>query len=291
LFFYLRIIAPARKVSQEEIAHSLSLLENAGFKPIFGKNLFGSHHQFSGTHAGRLEDLQWALDYPEPALIVCARGGYGALPLLEKLNPAGIKKNPKWFCGFSDITVIHAWLQKQGLASLHAPVLTTLGKDAESADCFFRFLSGKLPSYSFRNNSTAKNKSGEAEGIVKGGNLSLLYSLMGSPEFPDLKDCILFLEDLDEYLYHIHRMMTALKRTGCFENLSGVVIGGMTEMKDNTIPFGKPAEEIIAESLSAFSFPIAYGFPGGHGEKNFALPLGGRAKLEVEEKTAQLRFL
>jgi muramoyltetrapeptide carboxypeptidase len=155
--------------------------------------------------------------------------------------------------------------------------LTTLGKDAESADCFFRFLSGKLPSYSFRNNSTAKNKSGEAEGIVKGGNLSLLYSLMGSPEFPDLKDCILFLEDLDEYLYHIHRMMTALKRTGCFENLSGVVIGGMTEMKDNTIPFGKPAEEIIAESLSAFSFPIAYGFPGGHGEKNFALPLGGRA--------------
>lgn len=282
-------VAPARKVSEAEMAPSIAILQRCEFNVITSKNFYGISRQYSGTDEERLADLQWALDHPGIKAIFCARGGYGTLRILDRLKWEGFEKHPKWIVGYSDVTVLHAELSRRGFASIHGNMLINFSKYPQSTDSLLKILGGAKPEYHVPVHPL--QKPGNASGILTGGNLSLLYALQGSASFPETKGRILFLEDLDEYLYHIDRMMLSLKRSGALRNLAGLVIGGMTEMKDNAVPFGSTAEEIIAEAVSGYGYPVCFGFPAGHIPENMALKLGAEVSLETGSGGSTLKFL
>ena len=287
------IAAPARWVDPEDIKIFLSMLEQEGLKTMTG-SIYARHHQFAGEDKDRLNDLQQMLDHPDIKAIFCARGGYGAIRLLSKIDLKGFAEHPKWVVGFSDITALHAYLQMRiGVACIHAAMPYTLkdvtDTDNPAAASLFRILKGELPSYTVPANSL--NREGKSSGILLGGNLSGLYSLTGTPfQFPT-NGAILFLEDVDEYLYHIDRMMQNLKLSGMLENLAGLVVGGLTDMHDNEVPFGMDAAEIIRAAVEEFDFPACFNFPAGHVEGNMAMVLGRQVSLEVTEEGSQLTYI
>ncbi len=283
------IVAPARKVSAEELAPAINILESWGLKIKTGKNIFSVQDQFAGSDAQRTADYQDMLDDTEVKAIISARGGYGSVRIIDALNFSSFKKNPKWIIGYSDVTVIHSHVHTHiGIETLHATMPISFNKDAESPSLLKKALFGEELSYSIL--STPLNRKGESKGVLVGGNLSLLYALAATPSDIDTKGKILFLEDLDEYLYHIDRMMMQLKRSGKLSGLKGLIIGNFSDMKDNTIPFGKTAEEIILDAVKEYDYPVCFGFPAGHGIKNNPLYLGREVELSVKEKTS-LKFL
>ncbi len=274
------IVAPARKVSQDEMRFAVDTFRQWGLEVVFGKNVFGAEHQYSGSDAQRAEDLQTMLDDDSVKAIISARGGYGTLRIVDMLNFKRFKNNPKWIIGYSDITVLHSHIhQNFGIETLHATMPINFHKDEESVETLRKVLFGDKLSYDI--SPQALNRSGEASGELVGGNLSLLYALQGSNSDIRTDGKILFIEDLDEYLYHIDRMMISFKRSGKLAKIAGLVVGGMTDMKDNQTPFGKTAEEIILDAVAEFNYPVCFGFPAGHTTKNLALPFGRRAKLKV----------
>jgi muramoyltetrapeptide carboxypeptidase len=210
--------------------------------------------------------------------------------IIDKLDFAGFENNPKWIIGYSDITVFHNHINRIfDVKTLHGSMLLNFPQNSQPAlSGLFEILRGALPEYTMA--SHPLNTLGTARGRLAGGNLSVLYSLIGSNSFPDLRNKILFLEDLDEYLYHIDRMMMGLKRAGVLEGVTGVLVGGMTEMNDNEIPFGRTAEEIIAEAVLAYGVPVCFGFPAGHIDDNRPLIMGSTVELDVGEKV-QVRFI
>lgn len=274
------IVAPARKISKEEIQFAVDTFERWGLKAIFSKNLFESEDQFSGSDAQRAEDLQKMLDDDSVKAIISARGGYGTLRIIDKLDFKKFEAKPKWIIGYSDITVLHSHIhQNLGIETLHATMCINFSKDEESVEILKKYLFGEKNPYSIKPHPL--NRKGSGEGALVGGNLSLLYALKGSRSGISTSGKILFLEDLDEYLYHIDRMMVSLKRAGKLSHLEGLVVGGLTDMKDNQVPFGKTAEEIILDAVKEYDYPVCFGFPAGHTTKNLALPFGRRAKLKV----------
>lgn len=279
------ICAPARKVSPEELAPGISLLESWGFKVRTAKNLYAADNQFSGSDAQRTSDMQELMDDPSVEAIISARGGYGCMRIIDQLNFNRFAQKPKWIIGFSDLTVFHNHLHQQfQIPSIHAAMVFSMGSDRctpEALGNLKQLLTGSEIRYSVEN--SVWNRKGSAEGILVGGNLSLLYALSGSASDIDTRGKILFIEDLDEYLYHIDRMLMQLKRSGKLDGLSGLIVGGMSDMRDNAIPFGKTAEEIIAEAVSEYSFPVCMNFPAGHIQNNQPLLMGGRVSLEVGE--------
>jgi len=286
------IVSTARKITAEELQPAVDCFKKEGFEIVFGKNLFNEQNQFSGTDEERTEDFQLMLDNPEIKAILCARGGYGTVRIIDKLDFTAFQKNPKWICGFSDVTVLHSHIEKNfGIETIHSimPVqLKKLGGESEAAKTLIKSLKGETLDYQFP--SHPLNRQGNAEGIVVGGNLSILYSLLGSISDIDTAGKILFIEDIDEYLYHIDRMMMALKRDGKLEKLKGIIIGGMTDMKDNTIPFGKTAEEIITDAVKELDFPVCFNLPAGHIDANCAIYIGRNAKLEVSKTKSSLIY-
>lgn len=288
------VTATARKVSLEEMEPCFTAIRKKKYQVRAGKNLFSSDHQFAGTDIQRAESLQLLMDDPDVSAILCARGGYGTQRILPMLDFSGIRKYPKWLIGFSDITCLHAALLKQGIASVHGPMafsFSPVRADRDSIQRLFALLSGEVKPVEYRH--TLKPplvRQGISEGVIFGGNLSLLNQLSGTPWQPDSKGKILFLEDLDEYLYHIDRMMQHLKSAGWFEGLAGVVVGSFSDMKDNPVPFGKTAYQIIADALAEYDFPIAWYFPAGHEKKNFPLIMGGHYQLKVEGHTVSLKY-
>jgi len=283
------IVAPARKVSAEELAPAIKILESWGLKIKTGKNIFSVQDQFAGSDAQRMADYQDMLDDTEVKAIISARGGYGSVRIIDALNFSSFKKNTKWIIGYSDVTAMHSHIHNHlGMETLHAAMPISFNKDAESLALLKKALFGKELSYSI--SSTPLSRKGESKGVLVGGNLSLLYALAATPSDIDTKGKILFLEDLDEYLYHIDRMMMQLKRSGKLSGLKGLVIGCFSDMKDNTIPFGKTAEEIILDAVKEYNYPVCFGFPAGHGIKNYPLYLGREVELSVKEKTS-LKFL
>lgn len=279
------ICAPARKVSPEELAPGISLMESWGFHVKTAKNLFAAENQFSGSDAQRTADMQELMDDPTVDAIISARGGYGCVRIIDRLNFNRFAQQPKWIIGFSDLTVFHNHLHQQfQIPSIHAAMVFSMGDDRctpEALGNLKQLLTGSEIRYSVEN--SVWNRKGSAEGILVGGNLSLLYALSGSASDIDTRGKILFIEDLDEYLYHIDRMLMQLKRSGKLEGLNGLIVGGMSDMRDNAIPFGKTAEEIIAEAVSEYSFPVCMNFPAGHIQNNQPLLMGGRVSLEVGE--------
>ena len=283
------IIATARKVSKEEIQPAVALFESHGLNVALGQHLFASNNQYAGTDVQRAEDLQWALNDQSINAIVIARGGYGSVRLIEHIDFTGFKKHPKWLVGYSDVTVLHNAIHNAGVATIHATMPLNFNKNAEATQSMMDALLGNLKQTFVEENYS--NKPGTATGQLVGGNLSLLYSLSGTPYDIDTKGKILFLEDLDEYLYHIDRMMMQLKLSGKLKNLKGLIIGGMTDMKDNAIPFGKFPEEIILDAVKEYDYPVCFDFPAGHIDHNLAMYLGREVELRVSEDGTQLNYI
>jgi len=281
------IISSARKISPEEIQSAVDLLTSWELKVVFGKNLFHQQNQFAGSDKDRLADFQKALDEKNIKAILFARGGYGTVRIIDNINWKSFSQNPKWLIGFSDITVIHSHVQKNcGVETLHAPMALNLkNASTESLNALKKNLFGESISYSIHENILSDfNRHGKAKGILTGGNLSLLYALNGTPSDIDYSGKILFIEDIDEYLYHIDRMMLTLKRSGKLKSLAGLIVGGMTDMRDNNVPFGKSAEEIICEAVADYNYPICFGFPAGHFRDNRPLIFGREGELKVTEE-------
>ena len=280
------IIAPARCITFEEVHPALRLFQKWGLEVELGTNIFRKCNQFAGPDAIRAADLQAMLDDPSIKAIIPARGGYGTVRIIDQINFAGFVKNPKWIVGYSDITVLHTHIQRHfGIETLHAIMPVNITSDHladDSAETLRNTLFGQSIRYSVP--GSLLSRKGEAEGILTGGNLSILYSLMGSESEIDTDGKILFIEDVDEYLYHIDRMMVNLRRAGKLSGLKGLIVGGMDRMNDNTIPFGRSANEIIAEAVSGYDFPVCFDFPAGHGSQNLALILGRKIRLTVGEK-------
>lgn len=281
------IVSTARKITFEELKPAINLLESWGLNVVLGPNLFSQDNQFSGSVKQRVDDLQQMINDNSIKAILCARGGYGTVQIIDKINFSSLKKNPKWIIGYSDVTVLHSHLNRLGFASLHASMPVNFNNNtSESLETLKESLFGfqsiiKFDSHNF-------NRCGKVEGEIVGGNLSILYSLLGSNSDINTDGKILFIEDLDEYLYHIDRMMMNLDRNGKLENLKALIIGSMSDMNDNTIPFGKTAEEIIFDFVKDRNYPICFGFPAGHLADNRCIRLGVKSLLDINENDVSL---
>lgn len=278
------MVAPARKITFREIEKAISLIKSVGFQVVFHDELFAVQNQYAGNDNQRAAYFQSLMDDNLIKAIFAARGGYGSVRIIDKLDFSRFVKNPKWIIGYSDMTVFHNHINRNfGIGTLHATMpVNFAGNTGEALSGLFEVLKGGFPDYSLPGHPL--NRQGSGSGILAGGNLSVLYSLCGSSSFPETEGKILFLEDLDEYLYHIDRMMTALKRAGALKTLSGLIVGGMTEMNDNEVPFGKTAEEIIREAVDEYDYPVCFGFPAGHIQDNRPLIMGAEVEMEVGEK-------
>jgi len=305
------IVPTARAITVDELRDGIALAESWGLRVKLGAGIGRKHFQQAGTDAERAADLQAAIEDPAVKAIWCARGGYGTIRLMDMVELAPLKKHPKWIVGFSDITVLHNALHKLDVASLHAQMPFAIGgKTEECRESMRRVLFGEdhvIESAGFRlraaglipedkpaaRSPALEARAGQCEGVLIGGNLSMLCSLRGTPYDIDPTGKILFLEDLDELRYHMDRMLQNLKHGGWFRELAGLVVGGMSDMrdKDPRDPFGMEAEEMIAEAVEPYDYPVCYGFPAGHIADNRALVLGAKAKLNVTASGATLSFL
>jgi muramoyltetrapeptide carboxypeptidase len=283
------LVATARKNIDDNLKPAIDLLHSWGLEVVIGKTIGLDNNQLAGTDAERAADFQQQLDNPNIKAIWCVRGGYGTVRMIDLLDFTKFKQSPKWIVGFSDVTVIHSYINNLNIATIHGAMPITVARaSTESIESLRKSLFGESLNYEIP--FDAANRLGNAKGEIVGGNLSILYSLMGSNAQIDCKGKILFIEDLDEYLYHIDRMMMSLKRCGCFDDLNGLIVGTMTKMKDNDIPWGKNANQIIEDVTKGYSFPILYNFPAGHFRDNRALIFGKQVSLELNATTSKLTF-
>lgn len=286
------VVAPASKVRYEDCKPGLDILRNQWqLQVLEGPTLQGSYFQYSGTDEQRRQDLQTLLDNPDVKAIIAARGGYGCSRLLDDLDFTGFFESPKWLVGFSDLTAILSHLYSLGYAGIHAPMakLFAIEQGEVALESLRKALFGEDLSYTVQPHSF--NQAGEATGPVAGGNLCLLAHLVGSVSQVNMDGKILFVEDINEYLYTIDRMMIQLKRAGQLQSLAGLLVGQFTDVRDNSDPvFGKDAYEIILEHTQGYGYPICFDFPVGHVADNRALPIGLEASLRVGPEGAQLSY-
>ncbi|WP_309642734.1 LD-carboxypeptidase [Flavobacterium sp.] len=283
------ILATARKVDITSLQPAIKLLESWGLHVVIGKTIGKEENQLAGPDWLRATDFQEMIDNPTIKAIWAAKGGYGTVRIIDRIDFTHFKKKPKWVAGFSDVTVLHSHINSMNIETIHSFMAMNAGTaqplviESLRKALFGEKLEYRIPSHPF-------NKKGTAKGELVGGNLSVLYSIMGSKSEVDYKDKILFIEDLDEYLYHIDRMMMNLKRNGYFDGVKAVIVGGMSSMNDNEIPWGKDALEIIQDVLKDYKFPIIYNFPAGHIKDNRALILGKTVSIDVNDKEAIVKF-
>lgn len=283
------IVCTARKFFPEDAKPAIDLLESWGLNVKLGNTIGLDNCQLGGTDNERAADFQAQLDDENVKAIWCARGGYGTVRIIDALDFTKFKKHPKWIMGFSDVTVLHSQLNIERVATLHSIMPFTVPNAPEEVkDTLRKALFGERISYTIP--SKSYDVKGTASGELVGGNISILYSLLGSKSAIDTKDKILFIEDLDEYLYHIDRMMYNIKRNGYFENVKGIIVGSMTDMHDNEIPFGQNEVQIITEIAKENRIPIAFQFPAGHQSDNRTLILGKQVVFEVTESAVVLSF-
>lgn len=287
------IAATARKISKIELKPAIEKIKEWGLNVVLADNIDRADNQFAGVDKMRIESFQKMLDDDNISAILCGRGGYGTIRIIEQLDFSKFVTKPKWIIGYSDVTVLHTYIhQKFGIETLHATMpinFSFTGKNTVSTESLRKTLFGENPVYDNIPNHNL-NIEGSAEGVLVGGNLSILYSLRGSSFDLDTENKILFIEDLDEYLYHIDRMMWNLKVSGKLKGLKGLIVGGMTDMNDNLVPFGKEACEIISEAVAEYGYPVCYDFPAGHKEPNMALIMGRKIKLEVGKEKVSVNF-
>jgi muramoyltetrapeptide carboxypeptidase len=286
------IAATARKVSKLEMQPAIEIFSGWGLEVVMHPDLFAEENQFAGPDALRAGIFQYYLDDDSIKAIICARGGYGTVRMIDRLDFSRFNHNPKWIIGYSDVTVLHNHIHTHtNVCSLHATMPINMQQPALS-DTSINQLYNSLFGISVETIIPPHplNKYGHAKGQLVGGNLSVLFSLLGSTSDTDTAGKILFIEDLDEYLYHIDRMMQALKRAGKLSNLAGLVVGGMSDMRDNVIPFGKTAEEIIREAIGDFDYPVCFNYPAGHLPVNYPLHIGMIYELTSRNHAFQLHL-
>lgn len=284
------ITCPAGYVSQERIAYAIEVLQRWGFRVKVGRTVGAGAHYFAGQDDERLQDLQDMLDDREVKAVLMGRGGYGVSRIIDDLDFTAFKAAPKWICGFSDITVLHSHIHQMfGIATLHSPMCGAFTPESESSyyiQSLQKALTGDLLAYDFP--GSPFNRAGAAEGMVVGGNLTILAHLSGSVSQLATDGKILFIEDIGEHLYHIDRLLLNLKRSGQLSGLKALLVGSFTEVEDTERPFGQTLEEIIWDKVAEYDYPVAFNFPCGHDTENVSLPLGGQMKLEVGTHSAQL---
>ena len=284
------ITAPAKLMDTQAVTYAKKHLEENGFKVLISKNCLGKHHYFSGTDEERLWDLQFGIDHPDVRAILCARGGYGSIRLVDRINWANMLREPKWLIGFSDITVFHHRLNKLGVQSIHGSMPINFEKNTDAAlTSLVNTLKGRWPQLALPSNQS--NKVGIATGNLIGGNLSIVYSMLGTDDQYDFEDSILFLEDLGEHYYQVERMFFALKKSGAFQKIKGLIIGGISELEDTDPPLGLTTEEIVLDQLMFTRIPVLFNFPGGHIEDNRAMVFGKKIQLTVSEEEASVVYL
>lgn len=284
------IVCSGGYMPKEKAETCIRILQEWGFKVKAGSTLGSQFNYFSATDDERLDDLQKMLDDNSIKAILCGRGGYGLGRIIDKLNFKNFKKHPKWIIGYSDITILLSHVfSRFRIASLHSPMAAAFNDDEykhEYIQSFHDILIGKKPKYVCQVNPF--NNNGDATGKLVGGNLSLLAHLIGTRSDIDTSGKILFLEDVGEYIYNVDRMLYQLKRSGKFEDLQGLIIGGFTEVKDTVIPFGKDIYQIIFDIVKEYDYPICFNFPVGHTRENYVLKVGAEYKLHVGKKVVTL---
>jgi muramoyltetrapeptide carboxypeptidase len=285
------IVAPAGYMPLEKMETCINTLQDWGYTVRLGATTNSqSANYFSGTDEERCADLQEMMDDKSVHAILCARGGYGMSRIIDDISFKKFRKHPKWVIGFSDITVLHYHLYTRfGIASLHAPMAAAFN-DGNFNNAYIKSLKNALEGLPAHYEAPVhiNNQSGEAEGSLIGGNLSLMAHLIGTPSDIKTKNKILFIEDIGEYLYNVDRMLIQLKRSGKLDKLAGLIIGGFTDMKDTERPFGKTIHEIINEQVKEYTFPICYDFPVSHSTENFALKIGVNYQLSVQPGAVRL---
>jgi muramoyltetrapeptide carboxypeptidase len=291
------ITCPAGFITLEDIQPAIIKLKEWGFAIRIGGTVGKKDFTFGGTDEERIKDFQEMLDDKNIKAILCARGGYGAVRIIDKIDFKKFSDFPKWIIGFSDITVMHSHLNRNyGIASIHAKMCNSFPDDwnlaepiqKETIESIRKCLTGEKMSYTTLPN--IKNKSGVASGVLIGGNLKTIESLAGSRSDLVTKNKILFVEDTGEYLYSIDRMFWNLKRTGKLAQLEGLIVGGFKIKKDDEgEAFGKTLEEIVLEKITGYNYPVCFDFPVGHQKNNFALKCGVKHKLEVTATGASLK--
>ncbi len=284
------IIAPAKSIDVSFIEYSKALIEKRGYRVLLSNHCLGAYNYYSGTDKERLLDFQEALNNPDVQAILCARGGYGSVRIFDELDWNEFAQNPKWVLGFSDITVFHHLINSIGVQSIHSSMpLNFKDNTPEALDTLFSAMNGSL----FKVNvaPTKRNITGSAKGVLVGGNLSIIYSLLSSKYCYDFTNKILFIEDLCEQYYHVDRMMYALKQAGVLKKLKGLIVGGMTDMKDTEVSFGMDIYDIILSHVEGLSIPVCFDFPCGHIDDNRAMIVGSEAFLLVTDLNVELSYV
>ncbi|CAM2803701.1 LD-carboxypeptidase [Chryseobacterium flavum] len=287
------IISPAGAVDPSQLEKGIEMIKNKGFEPVLGEHLysrFSNGYTYAGTEKERIKDINWALNDKEISAIWASRGGYGCQHLIQHLKLKNFEENPKWYIGYSDNTVIQSYLLKKGFVSIHGQTIKTssFGVTDESYDLIFDTLRGKTLKYNLESHQL--NKKGTIEGELVGGNLALIYALLGSRYSFDFKDKILFIEDIGENFYALDRMIMSLELAGVFNKIRGLIVGGMTNMGDEKEnknyeeSFDEFAYKLISERISKYKFPVVFGFPNGHIKDNRPLLIGGIAHIKIGTK-------
>lgn len=284
------ITAPAKAIDYDLIENAINYFERKGFRVKIAKHCCDQYNYFSGSLAQRTSDFQDGINDSEVKAIVCARGGYGSVQIIDHLQWAAFLKEPKWIVGFSDITYFHQKIAKYGIKSIHGTMPLNFKENSSLAlDTLIGSLKGDLPEFTIKSNPL--NKLGETQGKLIGGNLSIIYANIGTDDKPSYDGCILFIEDLCEQLYHIDRMFNALRKAGILSRIKGLIIGGMTDLKDTSKPFGMTYEEIILSYLKYEKIPVCFDFPSGHIDDNRALILGNQIKFDVQKSQVKINYL
>lgn len=282
------ILSTARAIEIDELQYAIELIKSWGLNPILGQTIGARENQFAGSDELRAREFQEMLDNPDIKAIFCARGGYGTVRIMDQLDFTQFTHQPKWIIGYSDITILHAHINNYlGIQTLHATMPVNYKTNTRASLASLKSaLFGEKQNYSF--DGHAFNQQGKVQGEMIGGNLSILYSILGTKSGFNPDHRILFIEDLDEYLYHVDRMMMALKRAGKLSKLKALVVGGMSDMNDNTIPFGQSAEEIILNHCAEYNYPICFGAPMGHIDNNLSIQCGAEYTLEIQNDGCKL---
>lgn len=288
------MIAPAGilKNKKEVLDKAKTLVESWGLKFVYGTNIFNQNNHFAGTDEERSQDFQKALDNPNIKAIWCGRGGYGSVRVLDKLDYTKFKENPKWVIGYSDITAFHSHFHKLNIETLHAMMGTSMQDKPEdipeTISSFKKALFGEKLNYTI--DASKYNRKGTATGVLVGGNISLLASMLGSKSQISTDGKILFIEEIGEYKYSIDRMLQSLKRAGSFDNLKGLIVGDISKIKPNTTLWGSSIEQLIFDVVKEYDFPVLFGFPAGHEPDNRALIFGREINLDVKSNQSTVSF-
>lgn len=282
------IAAPARKVTPEEMEFAIHWLHENGFESVFDNRLYSVDNIAAGSDSLRAAIIQEYLDRDDIDAIWMARGGYGSIRIIDRLDFTRFIQHPKPIIGFSDVTVFHGKLSRLDIPSIHASMPHILAnKTPEALQSLIDALTGKPLNYNWP--SHPLNKFGSVTGVIVGGNLSVLCGMLGSNSFPETDGKILFIEEVDEYIYHVERMMYALKRSGKLNHLKALIIGGLTDIHDNPDPFGKSVEQAIFDVVKDYDYPVCFGFPAGHQPDNRAIVFGKEVNLNVQLDDVEMR--